>query len=478
MIPRRLRMAIRRRHVARLRDKVGDVWPILPGSEQPPPNWPGWPDGKKFAFVLTHDVESQAGLNNCRRLMDLEEEQGFRSSFNFIPEGPYKVPADLRAEMVRRGFEVGVHDLRHDGRLYGSRRRFKEKAKRINHYLGEWNAVGFRSAFMLNRLDWLHELNIEYDSSTFDTDPFEPQPEGRHTIFPFWVPAPSAQRSEIRSQKSDLASTPNSQPCEPPGSDCSFSASQPFSVSKPGYVELPYTLPQDSTLFLLLGETSPGIWLNKIDWIAAHGGMALLNVHPDYLCISSENRGGRTFPDTFYRDLLTYVRENHAHSSWQTLPRSIAGFTRKIVPAPFERVRKRIGMVTHSIYTSDNRVRRYAEALASRGDHVEVFALRRSSNLPRYEVVKGVHIHRVQDRFRKSERTKAGFLYRLLRFFCIVCARLTRRHFQKPYDVLHIHNVPDFLVFAAWYPKLTGARIVLDIHDIIPELFASKFQTG
>jgi hypothetical protein len=78
---------------------------------------------------------------------------------------------------VRNGFEVGVHDLKHDGRLYWSRREFKQRAARINHYLAEWGAVGFRSAFMLRKLDWLHELGIGYDASSFDTDPFEPQPE-------------------------------------------------------------------------------------------------------------------------------------------------------------------------------------------------------------------------------------------------------------------------------------------------------------
>ena len=128
--------------------------------------------------------------------MRLEQERGFCSSFNFIPEGDYKVPSELRDELVRNGFEVGIHDLKHDGRLFLSRRDFSHKAARINRYLRDWNAAGFRSGFMLHKLDWLHELDIQYDASTFDTDPFEPQPEGRHTIFPFWVPAPVARQSE------------------------------------------------------------------------------------------------------------------------------------------------------------------------------------------------------------------------------------------------------------------------------------------
>ena len=146
----------------------------------------------KFAFVLTHDVESQQGLDRVKELAELEMELGFRSSFNFTPEGPYSVPPALRSWLVDRGFEVGVHDLNHDGHLFSSRESFRLKAQRINHYLEEWNAVGFRSGYMLRNLDWIHDLNIAYDACTFDTDPFEPQPDGVNTIFPFWVPRKSA----------------------------------------------------------------------------------------------------------------------------------------------------------------------------------------------------------------------------------------------------------------------------------------------
>src|SRR5262249_21220890 len=150
-----------------------------------------------------------------------------------------------------------VHDLKHDGRLFRSLSQFKESALRINHYLREWNAVGFRSAFMLRNLDWQHQLDVEYDLSTFDTDPFEPQPAGFHTIFPFWVPRPLSL---------------NSQP--------------PKNNRGDGYAELPYTLPQDSTLFLLLRERSNDLWKTKVDWIAAHGGMVLLDTHPDYMTMA------------------------------------------------------------------------------------------------------------------------------------------------------------------------------------------------
>ena len=110
--------------------------------------------------------------------MELELDLGFRSSFNFIPEGSYRVTAELREELTANGFEVGIHDLKHDGHLFASHREFKRRAVRINDYAREWGASGFRSGFMLRNLDWLHDLDVQYDASTFDTDPFEPQPDG------------------------------------------------------------------------------------------------------------------------------------------------------------------------------------------------------------------------------------------------------------------------------------------------------------
>ena len=93
------------------------------------------------------------------------------------------------------------------------------------------------------RLGWIHELGSEYDASTFDVDPFEPQPDGMSTIFPFWV----------------------------------------SSGDNTGFVELPYTIVQDFTLYKMLGEQNNDIWKKKLDWVAEHGGMALINTHPDYM---------------------------------------------------------------------------------------------------------------------------------------------------------------------------------------------------
>jgi glycosyltransferase involved in cell wall biosynthesis len=139
---------------------------------------------------------------------------------------------------------------------------------------------------------------------------------------------------------------------------------------------------------------------------------------------------------------------------------------------------KRVAMVSHSVYTSDNRVRRYAESLAARGDRVDVFALRRDRDASSQETIEGVRLFRIQDRAVKGERSKLAYLWPLLRFLLVASTRLSRRHLQHPYDVVHVHNIPDFLVFAAWYPKVTGVPVILDIHDVVPEFFASKFHVA
>lgn len=289
LIPWRMRIALRRWHAARVRARNADRWPIYEAAGEKPGNFPGWPEGKRFALVLTHDVEGRVGMPRCRRLAELDASLGFRAAFNFVPEGEYETPPNLRHWLKEQGLEVGVHDLRHDGRLYDARATFRQHATRINHYLKEWGAIGFRSAFMQRQLDWLHDLDIAYDSSTFDTDPFEPQPDGAHTIFPFWRPAPDG---------------------------------------KSGYMELPYTLPQDSTLFLLLEERGIDIWKRKLDWIAERGGLASLNVHPDYICFSGAVQPNE-YPVSLYTEFLEYVRSRYAGQYWHALPREVADYSRR-----------------------------------------------------------------------------------------------------------------------------------------------------
>lgn len=291
-LPLNFRWAIRRWRITSIMRQSVDVWPILESAATKPTGWTGWPDGKSFALVFTHDVESSHGVNNVKNLADIEIQHGFRSSFNFIPEGVYPDPVDLRSWLVANSFEVGVHDLRHDGHLYTSRKAFKRNAQRINHYLKKWQSVGFRSGFMLRQLEWLHDLDVLYDASTFDTDPFEPQPEGSRTIFPFIVRSPLGDK-------------------------------------KSGYVELPYTLPQDSTMFLLLRERSVEIWKRKLDWVVSHGGLALVNIHPDYIDFSSKCFSKKTYSINMLLDFMAYIHSNYEGSYWNPLPKELAGWYQK-----------------------------------------------------------------------------------------------------------------------------------------------------
>ena len=289
LIPWRLRLALRRFHARQIIRNYADTWPIQESACRKPADWSGWPEGKQFSVVLTHDVERKRGVDRVRELAELEMRLGFRSSFNLVPEGEYSDSSELREWLTSNGFEVGVHDLNHDGRLYESRPEFTRKAERINEHLKKWGAVGFRSGFMLRRLEWIEELNIKYDASTFDTDPFEPQPDGVGQIFPFWHSGTNG---------------------------------------RPGFVELPYTLAQDSTLFLFLKESSIRIWQEKLDWIAQCGGMALVIVHPDYLAFDGEPRGALTYPAALYAEFLSWLKQKYEGSYWHALPEEVADFVR------------------------------------------------------------------------------------------------------------------------------------------------------
>ncbi len=291
-IPRRLQLLLRRVRAFHKRRTHAATWPINAAASSPPIGWAGWPDQKEFALILSHDVDSSAGYDKSGRLAELEKRLGFRSSFNFVPEG-YRIDERRRVELSNAGFEVGVHGLKHDAQLFRRRDIFDRRAVQINRYLREWGAVGFHSPSMYHNLDWIGDLDIEYDSSTFDTDPFEPQPDGLETIFPLWICSPGRKR---------------------------------------GYVELPYTLPQDHCLFIIFREKSINIWKEKLDWIARHGGMALLNTHPDFMNFDGENRSFEEYPVTRYLDFLEYAASRYEGRYWHALPRDVARYIRKSLP--------------------------------------------------------------------------------------------------------------------------------------------------
>ncbi|TMD96744.1 MAG: hypothetical protein E6I72_08530 [Chloroflexi bacterium] len=231
-----------------------------------------WPDGRRYAFVLTHDVETGDGQRFVPAVADLEAALGFRSSFNFVPER-YRLDRGLMDELRARGFEVGVHGLRHDGKLFFDRQEFMRQAERINGYIHEFGAAGFRAPLTQRHPEWMQVLDIEYDSSFFDTDPYEPITGGTMSVWPYRLGH---------------------------------------------FIELPYTLAQDHTLTVILGESTPRLWFTKLDFLREVHGMALLCTHPDYL------QSRRTW--RIYNEFLRAMsgRTDHYHA----LPREVARWWR------------------------------------------------------------------------------------------------------------------------------------------------------
>ena len=135
------------------------------------------------------------------------------------------------------------------------------------------------------------------------------------TIFPFWVPrcssSDSINRPVRRSSPSEGGSTVNH--------------------ARSGYVELPYTTVQDSTLFLLLRERSIDVWKSKIDWVAKHGGMVLMNTHPDFMGWDGVSTSSLKYPVSLYEAVLEYLCSSYSGVCWHALPKEVARFWRETV---------------------------------------------------------------------------------------------------------------------------------------------------
>lgn len=232
-----------------------------------------WPNGSTWALVLTHDVETEVGYHNVDRLREVEEKRNYRSSWNFVPFR-YTVADDVVEQLLGNGFEVGVHGLYHDGRDLESDATLTERLPHVREYAERWRATGFRSPSTLRNWKFMPRLGFDYDSSYPDTDPFEPQGGGCCTWLPFF---------------------------------------------NDGLVELPITLPQDHTLFTILGETDEKKWLEKARYIRSRGGLVLLDTHPDYMLDAEPLDAYGRFLEAFRADT----------SVWHALPRDVAAWWRR-----------------------------------------------------------------------------------------------------------------------------------------------------
>lgn len=240
---------------------------------EPVPWIEAWPDGYSWALVLTHDIETAVGYGNLHLLRDVELATGYRSSWNFVPRR-YEVADATVRDLIHEGFEVGVHGLYHDGRDLESLAILKERLPAIREYAERWDAVGFRSPATHRVWEWMPQLGFDYDSSYPDTDPFEPQPGGCCSWLPF---------------------------------------------HNQNLVELPLTLPQDHTLFVILRHADERAWVEKASFLKERGGMALLNTHPDYMFDPSMV--------ALYERFLRRLSEDS--TLWKPLPRELAAWWRR-----------------------------------------------------------------------------------------------------------------------------------------------------
>ena len=130
----------------------------------------------------------------------------------------------------------------------------------------------------------------------------------------------------------------------------------------------------------------------------------------------------------------------------------------------------RVAMIAYTNYESDPRVKRAAQALVERGHHVDFFAI--SDGQTRADGSDELfRIHRLRMRSRQAAATRYVFEYSV--FFAWALALVSLFHMRRRYDVVYVHNMPNFLVFAGLLPKIGRAKIVLDVHDPAAELLAS-----
>jgi hypothetical protein len=236
-----------------------------------------WPDGASSCAIMTHDVETETGLKYCASLMDIDAAFGIPASYQIVPQDRYHASAAFIGEVKKRGCEVNIHDLNHDGLLFRNEGEFHRRAKQINAYGDKFGARGFRSAALYRNHDWLTALTFEYDMSVPNVAHLDPQRGGCCTVLPYFIDH---------------------------------------------MLELPVTMTQDYSLFHILHQYSMDLWKRQIELIGRKNGLISFIVHPDYLM----NESARSV----YRELLSYLSElRKGEGMWITTPGEVNDWWRR-----------------------------------------------------------------------------------------------------------------------------------------------------
>lgn len=135
---------------------------------------------------------------------------------------------------------------------------------------------------------------------------------------------------------------------------------------------------------------------------------------------------------------------------------------------------RRVCILRHGFYPSDVRVRREVNALVAAGFEVDIVALRRPGQLGKEEV-NGATVYRIPVAHERS-RHRLRYFFQYSASFALIAALASALYLRRHYDLVQVNTMPDFMAFAALVPKLLGARLVLDIHDLMPEIYMTKFQ--
>ena len=237
------------------------------GAQRIPFIW-FWPEGHASCAMMTHDVEATSGRDFCSTLMDIDDSRNIKSSFQIVPEERYDVSEEFLSSVRDRGFEVAVHDLNHDGHLYRNRAQFLQRAEKINVYLQQYQAQGFRAGVLYRRQAWYDALKCSYDMSVPNVARLDPQRGGCCTVMPYFV--------------GDI-------------------------------LELPVTMIQDYTLFYILNDYSLDVWRRQADLIMRNHGLMSFIVHPDYVMAARQR--------SIYESLLDFLAEIRTREGvWITTP--------------------------------------------------------------------------------------------------------------------------------------------------------------
>jgi hypothetical protein len=227
-----------------------------------------WPEGASSCAIMTHDVESTVGQEFCEEIMNIDDSFGIKASFQIIPEDRYRISPEFLDSIRRRGFEVAVHDLNHDGHLYRDQDQFLERAAKINSYGKKYEAEGFRAGVLYRKQVWYDALKFSYDMSVPNVASLDPQRGGCCTVMPYFL-------GEI--------------------------------------LELPVTTVQDYTLFYILNDYSINLWKQQTELIMKKYGLLSFIIHPDYVVKSREQ--------SIFKQLLGYLAYlKKEKGTWTTTP--------------------------------------------------------------------------------------------------------------------------------------------------------------